>query len=81
MLEQGYDFQHIRIDNDATVTTKCSIMSDIGTRAFVGANSVVTKPIPPYTVAVGAPARPIDYFGPPGLEPEGLSSSAPDHPA
>jgi acetyltransferase-like isoleucine patch superfamily enzyme len=38
----------------------------------------VTKPIPPYTVAVGAPARPIDYFGPPGQEPEGLSPSAAD---
>ena len=28
------------------------------TRCFVGANAVVTKPIPAYTVAVGAPARP-----------------------
>ncbi|MFZ0042353.1 MAG: acyltransferase [Solirubrobacteraceae bacterium] len=75
MLEQGYDFHDIHIEDDATVTTKCSIMADIGTRAFIGANSVVTKPIPPYTVAVGAPARPIDYFGPPGLEPEALKSS------
>ena len=28
------------------------------------------------TVAVGAPARPIDYFGPPGGEPEVLSTRA-----
>jgi acetyltransferase-like isoleucine patch superfamily enzyme len=72
MLEQGYDFKAIQIEDDAVITTKCTIMADIGRRAFVGANSVVTKPIPPYTVAVGAPARAIDYFGPPGCEPEGF---------
>lgn len=69
MLEQGYDFTPIRIEEDAVITTKCTIMADVGRRAFIGANSVVTKPIPPFTVAVGAPARPIDYFGPPGEEP------------
>jgi acetyltransferase-like isoleucine patch superfamily enzyme len=74
MLEQGYDFHALRIEHDAVITTKCTIMADIGTRAFVGANAVVTKPIPPYTVAVGAPARPIDYFGPPGQEPAELSA-------
>jgi acetyltransferase-like isoleucine patch superfamily enzyme len=68
MLEQGYDFTPLHIADDATITTKCTIIADVGTRAFVGANSVVTRPVPPYTVAVGLPARPIDYFGPPGLE-------------
>lgn len=72
MLEQGYDFTPLHIEDDAVITTKCTIMADVGTRAFIGANSVVTRPIPPYTVAVGAPARPIEYFGPPGLEPEEL---------
>lgn len=66
MLEQGYDFQPLRIEDDAVVTSKCTVMADIGRRAFVGANSVVSKPIPAYTVAVGSPARPIDYFGPAG---------------
>lgn len=75
MLEQGYDFHPIRIEDDAVITTKCTIMADVGTRAFIGANSVVTRPIPPYTVAVGAPARPIEYFGPPGQEPESLQGS------
>jgi acetyltransferase-like isoleucine patch superfamily enzyme len=73
MLQQGYDFHPLRIEDDAVITTKCTIMADIGTRAFIGANSVVTKPIPPYTVAVGAPARPIEYFGPPGGEPAELA--------
>ncbi len=75
MLEQGYDFTPLRIEDDATITTKCTIMADVGKRAFVGANSVVSRPAPPYTVVVGAPARPIDYFGPPGQEPPELARS------
>ena len=76
MLEQGYDFNEVRIEDDAVTTTKCTIMASIGTRAFVGANSVVARPIPPYTVAVGAPARPIEYFGPAGGEPPELVEGA-----
>ncbi|MFL5907868.1 MAG: acyltransferase [Solirubrobacterales bacterium] len=64
MLAQGYDFKPIRIADDATVTTKCTIIADIGERAFIGANSVVTKPIPAFTVAAGSPAHPLEYFGP-----------------
>ena len=75
MLEQGYDFRDIRIDDDATITSKCTIMASVGRRAFVGANSVVSRDVPPYVVAVGTPARAIDYFGPPGLEPDELSES------
>ena len=72
MLAQGYDFKSIRIEDDVTTTTKCTIMASIGTRSFVGANAVVTRDLPGYCVCVGAPAKPIDYFGPPGLEPEEL---------
>jgi virginiamycin A acetyltransferase len=64
MLEQGYDFAPVRIEDDATITTKCTIMAGVGTRAFVGANAVVTKPVPPYVVAAGVPARVIDSFAP-----------------
>jgi acetyltransferase-like isoleucine patch superfamily enzyme len=78
-LEQGYEFRPIRIENDAQVHSLCTIVNDIGERAVIGANSVVTKPIPAFTLAVGTPARPIDYFGPPGQEPPafaGRSSAA-----
>jgi acetyltransferase-like isoleucine patch superfamily enzyme len=74
MLEQGYDYRAILIEDDVTVTTKCTIIAPVGTRAFIGANSVVTRSIPAYTVAAGVPARVIDYFGPAGSEPEELSS-------
>jgi acetyltransferase-like isoleucine patch superfamily enzyme len=64
MLEQGYDFTPIHIEDDATITSKCTIMADVGTRAFVGAGAVVTKPVPPYVVAGGVPARVLDSFAP-----------------
>ncbi len=34
----------------------------IGEGAIIGANSVVTKDVPPYSLAVGSPARVIKYF-------------------
>jgi acetyltransferase-like isoleucine patch superfamily enzyme len=73
MLSQGYEFTPVKLANHVTTTTKCSIMADIGERTFVGANAVVTRPLPAYCVAVGVPARVIDYFGPPGLEPPELA--------
>ena len=76
MLDQGFDLRPIRIEDDVTTTTKCTILADIGTRAFIGANSVVSGDIPPYTVAVGMPAKVVDYFGPPGMEPEGWEPRA-----
>jgi acetyltransferase-like isoleucine patch superfamily enzyme len=75
MLEQGYDFTQIVVEDDAVVTSKCTIIAALGKRAFVGANSVVTRPIPAHTVAVGTPAKPIDYFGPEDERPAALSEA------
>jgi acetyltransferase-like isoleucine patch superfamily enzyme len=43
--------------------------SSVGYRAIVGANSVVTKHIPDYTVAGGVPAKPIKEILPKGADP------------
>lgn len=76
MLDQGYDYQPIVIEDDVTVTTKCTIIgARVGTRSVIGANSVIVKDVPPYCVAVGAPAKIIEYFGPPELRPEGVPAS------
>jgi acetyltransferase-like isoleucine patch superfamily enzyme len=64
MLEQGYDLHPIEIGDDVTVMTKVTIMNNIGERTVIGANSVVTKPIPPWSIAFGAPARVHDSFEP-----------------
>jgi acetyltransferase-like isoleucine patch superfamily enzyme len=77
MLDQGYDFRPLRIEDDATITTKCTIIHQVGKRAFIGANSVVSRPVPAYCVAVGSPATPIEYFGPPGQEPPGWDPREP----
>jgi acetyltransferase-like isoleucine patch superfamily enzyme len=71
-LDQGDDYRSIVIGDGVAVNTKCTVINSIGNRAVIGANSVVTKPIPPYCVAVGAPARVTEYFGPPEERPPGL---------
>jgi acetyltransferase-like isoleucine patch superfamily enzyme len=70
-LKQGYDYRPIRIEDDAQIHSKCTIVNSIGHRAVIGANAVVSREIPPYCLAAGVPARVIDYFGPPGQEPPG----------
>jgi acetyltransferase-like isoleucine patch superfamily enzyme len=64
MLEQGFDWHPIEIGDDAVITSKCTVMASIGTRAFIGAHSLVNRDVPPYAVAVGSPARVIERFGP-----------------
>ncbi|MFC5734289.1 CatB-related O-acetyltransferase [Cytobacillus gottheilii] len=51
------------IDNDVLISSNVSILAGvkIGTGAIIGAGSVVTKDIPPYAIAVGAPAKVIKY--------------------
>jgi len=65
MLEQGYDLRPIVLEDDAVLTTKCTVVgARIGRRSYVGAGSVVVSDIPPYSVAAGVPAKVVDSFGP-----------------
>jgi acetyltransferase-like isoleucine patch superfamily enzyme len=73
MLEQGYDFRPLKIEDHVTVLTKCTILADLGYRAMVAAGAVVNKPAPPYCVVGGIPARVLDYYGPAGGEPPELA--------
>ncbi len=76
LLDQGYDYRPIVIGAGANILSKCTVMADVGERAVVAAHSVVTKPIPAFCLAAGAPARVIEYFGPPDQRPPGLDDLA-----
>jgi acetyltransferase-like isoleucine patch superfamily enzyme len=72
-ITQGFNLRPIRIGKECGVLTKTTVINDIGDRCQIGANSVVSKPIPSYCVAVGAPARVIEYFGPEDQRPAELA--------
>ena len=71
-LRQGYDFRPIHFGAGSLVLAQSVVIADVGEHAVVGANSVVTKPVPAYCLAVGTPARVVEYFGPPELRPAGI---------
>lgn len=73
LLDQGYDFRPLTIGDGAVVTSKCTILASIGPGAVIGANSVVTRDIPAYCLAVGAPAKVVEYFGPADQRPADLA--------
>lgn len=54
---EGGDFRHISIGADCWIGAGAIVMADVGQGTTIGAASVVTKPIPPGSVAVGSPAR------------------------
>lgn len=54
----------LMIGDHVTITTKCTVIADVGSHSMVGANSVVLQPLPPHSLAAGSPAQVIGYFGP-----------------
>jgi len=49
--------ERIRIGSGAWVGAHAVVMADVGEGSVVGAGAVVVKPVPPYSVAAGVPAR------------------------
>lgn len=54
----------VRIGNNVWIGDKVTVLPNvkIGEGSIIGANSVITKDIPPYSVAVGNPAKVIKVF-------------------
>lgn len=56
-FHQAGDFIPVTIGADCWIGAAAIVMSDVGARTTIGAGSVVTRPIPADSVAVGSPAR------------------------
>jgi len=61
--EQGYEWHPVKIGNGCQITSKATVLADVGDRSVIAANSVVSRDIPANSVAAGAPARVIREFG------------------
>jgi len=61
--EQGGEMTPINIGRDCWVGNGAVVMADVGEGAVIGAAALVNKPIDPYTVAVGNPAKAVRKRG------------------
>lgn len=57
--EQGQEYKGVIIEDDCWLGSGVKVLDGvtIGQGSIIGANAVVTKNIPPYSIAVGIPAR------------------------
>jgi len=57
--EQGHTYGEIIIEDDVWISSNCVITANtkIGRSSIIGAGSVVTKDIKPYSIMGGVPAR------------------------
>jgi maltose O-acetyltransferase len=64
----------ITIKNDAWLGTGVVVLPDvtIGEGAIVGANSLVTKDVKPYTIIIGSPAKLIGEISVPWINEKGI---------
>jgi acetyltransferase-like isoleucine patch superfamily enzyme len=60
---QGHDSGDISIGNDVWIGSHVVVLPGvkIGNSVVIGANSVVTKDVPDFGVAIGSPAKVIRY--------------------
>lgn len=61
MRSQQGVLSRIKIEQDVWIGVNSIVMANIGIGVVIGANSLVTKPIDDYGVAVGNPAKIIKY--------------------
>lgn len=63
IVDQGYADKGIRIGNDVLIGAGATLLDgcEIGDGAVIGAASLVTGKVPPYSIVVGSPARVVDW--------------------
>ncbi len=57
MALQGGRLRRIQIHDDCWIGANCVVMNDLHEGSVTGAGSIVTRTIPPYSIAAGNPAR------------------------
>ena len=57
MTSQGGQLKRIWIGDDVWIGANCVIMDDVGSGSVVGASSVITHKIEPYSIVAGNPAK------------------------
>ena len=57
MALQGGQIKRIRIEDDVWIGVHCAIADNVGTGSIIAIGTVVTSPVPEYTLAIGNPAR------------------------
>lgn len=55
--EQGGEFNLVEIGEDCWLGNGTVVMANVGQKSVIGVRSVVNKDIPPYSIAVGSPAK------------------------
>jgi acetyltransferase-like isoleucine patch superfamily enzyme len=61
--EQGGEFTRVTVGADTWVGNRAVVLADVGEKCVIGAGSVVTKPIPAGSIAVGTPAKVVGRRG------------------
>lgn len=62
--DQPGTYPLVRIGQGSWIGERAVVMADVGDHSIVGAGAVVTKPVPPYAIVVGNPARILRYRHP-----------------
>ena len=55
--KQGFESREVKIGDNVWLGAKATVINSVGSDCVIGANAVVTRPIPDNCVAVGVPAR------------------------
>jgi virginiamycin A acetyltransferase len=59
--EQPGTFPRVAIGRDSWIGDRSVVLADVGRHCVIGAGSVVTRPVPDYAIALGAPAQVIRF--------------------
>ncbi|RYY14444.1 MAG: N-acetyltransferase [Chitinophagaceae bacterium] len=63
-VSRKHEYRQTIVRKGATIGANATIVcgNEIGTYAFIGAGAVITKPVPPYALMVGNPAKQIGWM-------------------